>query len=193
MALKIDTQKLNTVSPKDTLTFLSKLRLMVFGKKKPDAFTRIIYYLNLIGCIIFAAWSAISYIAISLNNLILKSKGISVEEIVIKRGEQLGYESGEVFLNNFKQFQFIDTVIWGAFFVSLVFLYRKKAVYALFYFGAIILHFLLMFFMLGMDYMLSDISGFDKIAYAVILFPTLIYFFLLKREQSPENIELNEE
>lgn len=186
MALKIDTQKLNTVSPKDTLTFLSKIRLGIFGKKKPDGFTRIIFFINIVGFVIFTVWALVSYFAIAMNDLIQKSKQISVEEIVIKRGEELGFEVGEVFLENFKQFQFLDVFIWLGLFCGLVFLYRKKAIYALFYFGAFILHFLLMFYLLGMDYILNDISSFDKIAYAVMLLPTLLYFFLLKREKTDE-------
>ncbi|SFT54820.1 hypothetical protein SAMN05216474_1242 [Lishizhenia tianjinensis] len=186
MALKIDTQKLNTVSPKDTLTFLSKIRLGIFGKQKPDGFTRIVFFLNVLGFFIFICWAAISYVAIALNDLIQKSKQISVEEIVIKRGEELGFEKGEVFLENFKQFQFLDIFIWLALFCGLVFLYRKKSIYALFYFGAFILHFLLMFYLLGMDYIFQDISMFDKIAYAVMLLPTLLYFFLLKKEKTDE-------
>ncbi|MDX1446264.1 hypothetical protein [Lishizhenia sp.] len=186
MALKIDTQKLNTVSPKDTLTFLSKIRLGIFGKQKPDLFTRIIFFINVLGFFVFFCWAAISYVAIALNDLIQKSKQISVEDIVIKRGEELGFDKGEIFLENFKQFQFLDIFIWVGLFCGLVFLYRKKAIYALFYFGALILHFLLMFYLLGMDYILNDISMFDKVAYAVMLFPTLLYFFLLKKEKTDE-------
>lgn len=186
MALKIDTQKLNTVSPKDTLTFLSKIRLGIFGKQKPDLITRIIFLINVLGFFAFMCWAAISYVTIALNDLIQKSKQISVEEIVIKRGEELGFDKGEIFLENFKQFQFLDIFIWVGLFFGLVFLYRKKAIYALFYFGAFILHFLLMFYLLGMDYIFNDISTFDKIAYAVMLFPTLLYFFLLKKEKTDE-------
>lgn len=183
MALKINTSKLDRVEPKDALPIILKLRNFIFGKKKPDSFTRIVFYINIVGWFIFMLWSTISYFAIALKDLIKENKGISIAAIIRRRGEELGFD-GETFLVNFKQFQFIDIFIWSAIFVSLIFLYRKKRIFAVIYFGAIGLHFLLMIFMLSVTYFMEDVSFFDKIANAIMILVSFIYMILLNKENN---------
>ncbi len=190
MALKIDTSKLDKVEPKDALPIILKIRNIIFGKKRPDAFTRTVFYINLVAWFIFMLWSTISYFAIALKELIKENKGISIAAIVRRRGEELGFD-GETFLVSFKQFQFVDIFIWITIFVSLIFLYRKKRIFAVLYFSAIGLHFLLMVFMLSFTYFLEDISFFDKITYFIMVVISFIYTLLLSKE-TIENNTLNE-
>ncbi|MGB0934091.1 MAG: hypothetical protein ACPGU5_07390 [Lishizhenia sp.] len=186
MALKINTSKLNKVEPKDAIPVIVKIRTFIFGKKRPDPFTRLVFYVNLVGWFIFMLWSTISYFAIALKDLITENKGISVAAIVRRRGEELGFD-GETFLVSFKQFQFADIFIWIAVFVSLIFLYRKKRAFAVIYFSALSLHFLLMVFMLSFAYFMEDVSFFDKIAYLVMVVLSFVYMLLLSKESAETN------
>lgn len=191
MGLKLNTSKLDKVEPKDALPVIIKTRNFIFGKKRPDPFTRFVFYINLVAWFIFMLWSTISYFAIALKDLIKENKGISVAAIVRRRGEELGFD-GETFLVNFKQFQFVDIFIWIAVFVSLIFLYRKKRTFAVIYFSAIGLHFLLMVFMLSFTYFLEDISFFDKIAYFIMAVLSFVYMLLLSKETNDNNTIDNE-
>ena len=75
---------------------LIRVRNFIFGKKKPDVFTRVTFYINMLIWFMFFLWNIVSYIAISSRNLILDMKGIPVEEIIEVRGVELGIYLGGV-------------------------------------------------------------------------------------------------
>ena len=186
MALKVNTEKLNKLEPKDAIPLVLKLRNLVFGKKKPDGFTRLLFIINLIAWFIFMLWNALSYISIIMTTYIREQKGISVARLVRNRGEELGF-NGQEFLETVRQFHFLNLFVWIAIFIGIVFLYRKKKFFAIFFFGGFIDHFILMMVMLSFTYFLEDTSFFDKILYGIMILPTFVYYILLNKEKE-ENV-----
>lgn len=183
MAIKVDREKLDKLEPKDALPLVLKLRNLVFGKQKPDGFTRLLFIINISAWFIFTLWNLLSYVSILMTNYIREEKGVSVARLVRKRGEELGF-GGNEFLDIVRQFHFLNIFVWLLIFVGIVLLYRKKKVFAFMYFSGFIVHFFLMLFMLGLTYFIEDTSFFDKILYGIMIIPSVVYLVLLKKEKA---------
>ena len=79
-------------SPKPILV---RIRNLVFGKRKPDIFTRVTFYINTVLWLSFMLWNVIGYFAISSRDMISEMKGIKVEKIIAERGVELGFEPAD--------------------------------------------------------------------------------------------------
>lgn len=181
MKLKIDKEKINKLSPEDAIPLFVKISRLVFGKKKPDGFTRIVFSLNLFSWFLLFMWNMISYFVLLSSDIIKENKGFSVNAIIRRNGQKLGF-NGQDFLDAITQFYFLNNFIWIVIFIGLILMYRKKAFYPFLLLGGLAIHFSLMFFTLGLQYFLEDVSFFDKILYAVLIVLTIIHSFLMKKE-----------
>jgi hypothetical protein len=169
------------------LPFLIQLRNLIFGKQKPDIFTRLTFYINLWIWLTFTVWSIISYISISARDFILQQKGISVANIIEERGVELGFE-GDEFLNRLLTFHSISFICWMLVFVGLVLLYRKKVQFIYFVLGATIFYIGMHIFYLSFAYFVEDTTLYDKISLLIIVTGSLIHLYLLKNEKAGGSI-----
>lgn len=181
MKLKIDKEKINKLSPEDAIPLFVKISRLIFGKKKPDGFTRIIFSINLFSWFLLFMWNMISYFVLLSSDIIKENKGFSVNAIIRRNGQKLGF-NGQDFLDAITQFYFLNNFIWIIIFIGLILMYRKKAFYPFLLLGGLAIHFSLMFFTLGLQYFLEDVSFFDKILYAILIVLTIIHSFLMKKE-----------
>lgn len=183
MKVRVNKEKLDKLSPEDALPLIIKIRRFILGKKKPDGFTRLIFTINIFIWFLLMIWNLISYIAIQLSDIIKENKGFSVNAIIRKNGRDLGFE-GQGFLEVINTYLFANIFIWIVIFIGLALLYRKLKIYPILLLGGLSLHFLLMFFMLGLQYFIESVSFFDKILYAILILTTMIHSALMKKEQN---------
>lgn len=191
MKLKIDKEKIDKLSPEDAIPLFVKISRIIFGKKKPDGFTKIIFSINLFAWFLLFMWNMISYFVLLSSSIIKENKGFSINAIIRRNGQKLGMD-GQDFLDSITQFYFINNFIWAIIFIGLVLMYRKKAFYPFILLGGLAIHFSLMFFTLGLQYFIEDVSFFDKILYATLIVLTIIHSFLMKKEIQDREVQ-NEE
>lgn len=187
--------KLDQIKPKDAIPLLIKIRDFALGKKKPDGFTRLMFTISLFCWVLLSFWNGLSYFVLISSNIIEQYKGFSVNQIIIKNGQNLGFDGPE-FLASITDFYFYSLFIWAFIFIGLVFLYRKKQRYIFFVLGGLTIQFTYMFYTLGFQYFLEDVSFFDKILYAVLILVTFLHSILMnkeKEEEPEENIQFHEE
>lgn len=182
MKVKIDKEKIDKLSPEDALPLVIRLRNFILGKRKPDGFTRISFTIALFIWLILTVWNAISYFVLLSAEIIHENKGFSVKEIIRNHGRKMGF-NGQEFLDALTSFYLYNLFIWGLIFIGLVFMYRKMKVYPLLVFGGLIVHFAYMFFILGLQYFIEDVSFFDKVCYAVFLGIIIIHSWLMNKEK----------
>ena len=189
MKLKIDKEKINRLSPEDALPLFIRIRDFLLGKRKPDGFTRICFSISLFAWVLLTAWNAISYFVLLSADIIYENKGFSVKEIIRMNGQKMGF-NGQEFLDALTNFHLYNLFIWALIFVGLLFMYRKMKVYPLIVFSGLIVHFIYMFFILGLQYFLEDVSFFDKILYIVIVLIFIVHSWLMNKEKKEiEQIE----
>lgn len=162
---------------------IEKVRIMIFGEEKPDKYTQASFYLGLVIWIIFFIWSFASYLAISFREMILDQKGISVEKIIIERGEQLGFEGTE-FLDRLMTFHSISMICWVVVLIGLILLWRKDFRFAWYIFGGTVFYTGMMLFYLNYSYFRDDTTFFDKIALLTFVANAAMYLFMLEKEES---------
>ena len=124
-------KELNPDKFQSPVPFLIKFKKIIFGKKKPDIYTRITFIFNILIWLTFMLWSIVSYLAITMRSIILKQKGIPVEDIIQKRGIELGFEPND-FLPRLLTFHAVSIICWGLVFFGLILLYRKKKQFSYF-------------------------------------------------------------
>jgi len=173
-------------------TLIEKVRIFIFGEEEPDKYTQASFYLGFILWIIFFIWSCASYLAISFRTMILEQKGISVEKIILERGEKLGFKGSE-FLDRLLTFHSISIICWIAVLIGLILLWRKDVRFVWFLFGGTVFHFGMMLFYLNFSYFQDDTTLFDKIALLTFLSNAGMYLFMLRKEKSGGSLSFFEE
>lgn len=177
----------STTKFQSPIPFIIQFRNLIFGKKKPDIFTLVTFYMNLVIWFTFMIWNIISYFSISMKDFILAQKGISVEEIITKRGLELGYVNDE-FLNRLLTFHAISIICWTIVFVGIVLLYRKKIQFIYFIVGAILAYVGMSIFYVGYSYFIEDTTTYDKIALLIIVAGSILHYFLMRNESNGGSI-----
>jgi hypothetical protein len=165
------------------IPLLLRAKTFLFGEEKPDGYTQVTFYINLVLWAIFFLWSCISYFAISLRTLIEEQKSIPVEGILMNRGIELGFQPND-FLNRLTTFHLISIVCWIAVFVGLIFLWRKNLRFVYYYFGGTVIYIGMMLFYLNLSYYTDDTTFFDKISFIAMNAFGIMYYFLLKKEKN---------
>ena len=166
-------------SPKPILV---RLRNIVFGKRKPDIFTRVTFYINMVIWLIFMLWNVIGYIAISSRDMITEVKGVQVEEIITRRGIELGFEPTD-FISRLAVLYGIGAFCWAAVFIGLILLYRKRKQFVYFIVGGVVFYIGLNIFYLSFQFFREDTTSFDKIILLIIVLSTIIHSFLMNNER----------
>lgn len=170
------------ISPEDAIPLLVRMRLWILGKQKPDGFTRFLFSISLFAWLMLTIWNMVSYFVLLTSDIIEENKGFSVKDVIIKNGQNLGF-NGEEFLASITTFYFNSLFVWLFILVGLVFMYRKKTIYTFIVLGGLAFHFIYMFFILGFQYFIEDVSFFDKTLYLVLILVTIIHSFLMSKEK----------
>jgi hypothetical protein len=165
------------------IPLLLRAKRFLFGEEKPDGYTQVTFYINLILWAIFFLWSCISYFAISLRTLIEEQKSIPVEGILMNRGIELGFQPND-FLDRLTTFHLISVLCWIAVLVGLIFLWRKDLRFVYYYFGGTAIYIGMMLFYLNLSYYTEDTTFFDKISFIAMNAFGVMYYFLLKKEKN---------
>ncbi len=169
------------------LPFIIQFRNLIFGKVKPDTFTMLTFVINLIICSSFLFWNIISYFSISMKDFIEAQKGISVDEIIAKRGGELGFEDGQ-FLSHLLTFHAISVICWLIVFVGIVLLYRKMIQFVYFTVIPIVFSVGMSIFYISYSYFIEDTTTYDKIALLVIIAGSILHYFLMRNESNGGSI-----
>lgn len=182
-------KKLDQLKPEDAIPLLVRLKTLILGRDKPDGFTRLMFTFSLFSWLLLTIWNAVSYFVLLTSDIIEENKGFSVKDVIIKNGQNLGF-NGEEFLSSITTFYFNSLFVWLFIFFGLVLMYRKKRIYTLVVLGGLAFHFIYMFFVLGFQYFIEDVSFFDKILYGILIVVAMIHSLLMSKEK---NAVLNEE
>lgn len=166
---------------------LIKLRNLIFGKQKPDVFTQVHFFLNLVIAAAFFTWHLLSVFAINRRGLIWEFKGISVEALVERRGIELGFSGGEL-LDRLMTLHSISVICWTIVFTGLVRLYRLKKDFIYFTLPAVLFYLGMNVFYMSFRFFVEDTTNFDKVAILIVALSSLIHYFLLKRSGAGEKI-----
>lgn len=169
------------------LPFFIQFRNLIFGKEKPDTFTTLTFVINLIICSSFFIWNIISYFSISMKDFIEAQKEISVDEIIAKRGGELGFQNGE-FLSHLLTFHSISIICWAVVFVGIVLLYRKLIQFVYFIVVPILFYVGMSIFYISYSYFIEDTTTYDKIALLVIIAGSILHYFLMRNESNGGSI-----
>lgn len=169
------------------IPFVIILRNLIFGKRKPDIYTRITFLINLIISVTFLVWSIITYFAITSRDWIWNNKGIPVKDIIERRGLELNFEPGD-FLNRLQVANGIAIFCWLLFFVGLVLLYRKKKQFLYLTLVPLAIYLAVNIFYLSFTYFMQDTTMFDKIALLVIALSLILHSYLMGNERKGGSI-----
>ncbi|MDX2361555.1 MAG: hypothetical protein QNK23_12165 [Crocinitomicaceae bacterium] len=182
----IETEEKSTDSKDNSATkfqspvpFLRQFRNLIFGKRTPDMFTRITFYINSVLWTTFIIWHILSYATLTSRDLFMQQKGLPIEAIVEARGAELGFESGE-FLSRLITYHAISVICWIVMFVGLIFLYRKLKTFVYLILGATVFYIGMSIFYIGFRYFMEDTTAYDKVALLIIIVSTLLHSYLLK-------------
>lgn len=166
---------------------LIKIRNLIYGKKRPDVYTQITYYVNLLIWLSFMIWNLISFFAITSRHMIYRQKGISLTAIVERRGKELNFEPG-TFLDRLYTFHAISIICWSLVFIGLILLYRKKKQFVYFTLGPVIFYLGMTMFYLSFTYFMEDTTAYDKVALLIFIASISIHAYLMKNEREGGSI-----
>jgi hypothetical protein len=164
-----------------------KIRDLIYGKEKPDFFTRMNFLLNLVLWATFMIWSLISFYAVNARHFIYQQKGIPVEAIIKSRGRELGFD-GDDFLQRLLTANGISVICWAAVFIALIFMYRRSKRFFYPFIVPILFYIGMLFFYISPAYFFEDTTTFDKIALLIMLTSASIYYYLIKNKGKDEEI-----
>lgn len=169
------------------IPFVILFRNWIFGKQRPDMYTLLTFFANLVIWFFFLIWTGFSYFTIISREWIWEQKGIAVTSIVDKRGIALGFEP-DVFIARLEFTNLIGIVCWCVFFIGLVFLYRKRKIFIYLTLIPMSIYLLLNLFYLGMTYFLHDVTMFDKVLLLIAATSLLVHSVLMKNERNGGSI-----
>lgn len=166
-----------------SLSFLDKIRFLLMGKKKPDYFTRIIYYLGLtFGWFYFFIWFLTSYFSVILTNM-LEPEAVSVWKA---RFNAIASFVSDDPLKTFQWYSLLQIAIFGGIFLGLCFFWRKWKIGLLMFLLGHVMVLGSTLFIMGKEYIFDHISFTDKIIYGIGTVPFIIYMIFKKRPKKVE-------
>lgn len=169
------------------IPFVIILRNLIFGKTKPDIYTRITFFMGVILWLMFLLWSAISYFALVSRQWIFNNKGIDVQSIIGRRGKDLGFTATD-FVDRLQTVNGIAIICWVFFFIGLVLLYRKKRIFIYFTLVPLLMYLFMNTIYLSFSYFMQDTTMFDKIAILVLVLSMAVHAYLMKNEREGGSI-----
>lgn len=151
------------------------------GKPTPDHFTQISFYINLAVSVYFLCLNLLSLVALNNFSVIEKYKQLSVQDMIEKRGNELGFETGE-FQSAMNQYYVFTLVLFIPIALGLFLNWKKNTKF----YPLITISFLLivlgMLLLLGPTFFWNDSTFFDKILLLILFVNSTIYRGLLKKE-----------
>ena len=169
------------------IPFVLILRNLIFGKTKPDIYTRITFYTGLVLSVVFLLWNSITYFALISSDWIYSNKEVNVKGIIERRAVELDFTAAD-FLGRLQFFSFFSIILWATFFVGLVLLYRKSKLFIYFTVAPLLLYVLISIFYLSFTYFMEDTTLFDKIALLVLGLSLIVHSNLMKNERDGGSI-----
>jgi len=166
---------------------LKQVSNLIFGKRIPDIYTRITFYMNSVIWSTFIIWDIISYFTIQSRHLIWQQKGIPIEQIIQKRGSELGFSEDE-FISRLLTFHAISIICWVVVFIGLILLYRKSRRFIYFVLGGIIFYIGMSIFYISYTYFAEDTTAYDKIALLIVVVSSLLHAYLMNNERAGGSI-----
>ena len=122
-----------------------------------------------------------------MKDFIEAQKGISVTEIIAKRGWELGFKDGQ-FLSHLLTFHAVSSICWLIVFVGIVLLYRKMIQFVYFIVLPILFYIGMSIFYVSYTYFIEDTTTYDKIALLVIIAGSVLHYFLMRNESNGGSI-----
>ena len=180
-------EEVKTTKFQSPVPILRQIRNLIFGRRIPDVYTQITFYINSVIWTTFMVWNIISYFTLSSRDFIMQQKGIPIERIIHDRGIALGYEGNE-FLSRLTTFHAISIICWGVVFFGLILLFRKSRRFVYFVLGGVIFYVGMSIFYIGFDYFAQDTTAYDKVALLIIVVSTLLHSYLMRNERSGGSI-----
>lgn len=159
------------VGPTSPMPYILQLRNWIFGKEKPEVWTRIAFFICLPIVLINLLWHAISYFAFSAREVIYQNKKVDIAALAQKRAGELQMNEGDA-IELLSTFHAISMILWLLAFVGLVCLYRRKKIFVVITVGSFFLYLAMMGFYLGGAYVWKETTNADKLLltiYAAVL------------------------
>jgi len=174
--------------------FLIASKNFILGKKSPTIVFRLSFYCSSAIFLIYFLWHLISFFSILFRHEIFDKNKIDVDTIILKQAKILGFSSAD-FIKNLELFHCFSMLCWGGVFVSAVFLWRRLRGYFLFYCLSFLSYIILMWVLLGMDYITNEITSYDYFFFLILFISLLIPFIYdyLKRTRRKRMEEKMEE
>jgi hypothetical protein len=161
------------------IQLVKKLKLLLFGNKEVSLLEKLMVLINFSICFVFFVWHLLSYIVISKRTLIIEHKNINIEQLILNRGAELGYDS-DYFLNNITLFHFASIIIWFLLLLNNVIMLRKLKHFMPIELILILGYYAIMLSLLGITYYYEDTTKFDKIIIILFAVNSLFYNFSIK-------------
>jgi hypothetical protein len=180
-------EEIKTTKFQSPVPILRKVRNLIFGKRVPDIYTRITFYMNSVIWTTFMIWNIISYFTLQSRHLIWQQKGIPIEQIIQRRGSELGF-TGDDFISRLLTFHAVSIICWAVVFFGLILLYRKSRRFIYFVLGGLIFYIGMSIFYISFTYFVEDTTAYDKIALLVIIVSSLLHAYLMQNERSGGSI-----
>lgn len=172
---------------KSPVPLLIRFRNFIFGKKKPDIYTRVTFYINGVIMLVFLVWNLIGYFAISMRETITEMKNVPIETVMHARGLELGFHP-EGFVARVMTIYGIGVICWLAVMVGLILLYRKKQQFIYFILGGSFFYLGMQLFYMSFQYFKEDTTGFDKSLLLIVIASTAIHAILMRNEKKGGSI-----
>ena len=167
---------------KSPVPILIRFRNFVFGKKKPDIYTRVTFYINGVIMLVFLIWNLIGYFAISMRETFTEMKNVPIETILHARGLELGFHPDD-FVTRVMTIYGIGVICWFVVMAGLILLYRKRHQFIYFILGGTFFYLGMQLFYMNFQYFKEDTTGFDKILLLIVIASTAIHAILMRNEK----------
>lgn len=157
----------------------------IFGAESPSTWTKVVFYLNLVLGGLLLVWHILSYYAFSMKDLVLEKKNIDVEELLIKRAEELHLAPTD-FLNKLLNFELISIFVWTIFLVGLIFLWRRMKIAFWIHFITLVAYYGVLILFLNLNFFNQDVSISDKVILGLIISSLMLFYIFLFRQKRKE-------
>lgn len=158
---------------------LRKLRYLFLGTNRPPFWIRLCCYVNLLICLIFTFWHALSFGVISARSLVINAKEVDVEQLIFDRGEKLGFRPWD-FLERLLQYHLFAIVCWLVVLVGIILCWRQKRSFIFLMAGGAALYYAVLFRNMGFKYYHQDTTAFDKVSYAILVINAVIIYLAMR-------------
>ncbi|MCO5260815.1 MAG: hypothetical protein M9916_11780 [Crocinitomicaceae bacterium] len=178
----IENNEINLLNSK-----IKQVRVGIFGSKRPDLYTQIVFYIGICTAFIFGLWNAISYFILKFPLYLKEHKGVDVEAIVELRGRELGFID-DVFYSKLSLFYFCSSILWLIIFGCFFLLWRLVKWSNYIILTGIIGYIILMIALFGSQFFKEDTTLFDKLA-LILVFLLVLGHTIIQKSKTNKSID----